>query len=59
MKVATPETSWHGRQPFLAIDFHPESGLVATGGNETEGMNEVRVSPECFFAGLPLSCSWR
>ena len=53
MKIVTPETSWHGREPILAIDFHPESDLIATGGNETEGMNEVRVSPECFLQASP------
>jgi WD40 repeat protein len=37
-KVATPQISWHGREPVLGVDVS-QSGLIASAGND----NEVRL----------------
>lgn len=32
MKGGTVQINWHGTKPVLTLDFHPVSGLLATGG---------------------------
>ncbi|KAI5672511.1 hypothetical protein M9H77_12875 [Catharanthus roseus] len=32
MKGGTVQINWHGTKPVLTLDFHPFSGLLATGG---------------------------
>ncbi|KAJ0040754.1 hypothetical protein Pint_27244 [Pistacia integerrima] len=32
MKGGTLQINWHDAKPVLTLDFHPESGLLATGG---------------------------
>ncbi|KAJ0040288.1 hypothetical protein Pint_27220 [Pistacia integerrima] len=32
MKGGTLQINWHDTKPVLTLDFHPESGLLATGG---------------------------
>ncbi|KAL9249649.1 Chromatin assembly factor 1 subunit FAS2-like protein [Drosera capensis] len=32
MKGGTVQINWHGTKPVLALDFHPVSGVLATGG---------------------------
>ncbi|XP_044469281.1 chromatin assembly factor 1 subunit FAS2 isoform X2 [Mangifera indica] len=32
MKGGTVQINWHDTKPVLTLDFHPESGLLATGG---------------------------
>ncbi|XP_048233272.1 chromatin assembly factor 1 subunit FAS2 isoform X2 [Ricinus communis] len=32
MKGGTVQINWHGTKPVLTLDFHPISGLLATGG---------------------------
>ena len=34
--VTTPQISWHGREPVLSVDVSSNSGLVATGGSDSE-----------------------
>ncbi|KMZ70042.1 hypothetical protein ZOSMA_1G00100 [Zostera marina] len=34
MKGGIIEINWHDSQPVLTLDFHPKSGLLATGGND-------------------------
>jgi chromatin assembly factor 1 subunit B len=32
MKGGTVQINWHDTKPVLTLDFHPFSGLLATGG---------------------------
>lgn len=32
MKGGTVQINWHDTKPVLTLDFHPISGLLATGG---------------------------
>ncbi|XP_043719312.1 chromatin assembly factor 1 subunit FAS2 isoform X1 [Telopea speciosissima] len=32
MKGGTVQINWHGTKPVLTLDFHPQSGILATGG---------------------------
>ncbi|XP_078153036.1 transducin/WD40 repeat-like superfamily protein isoform X1 [Carex rostrata] len=34
MKGGTVQINWHDTQPVLTLDFHPKSGILATGGND-------------------------
>ncbi|CAA7404535.1 unnamed protein product [Spirodela intermedia] len=34
MKGGTLQINWHDTKPVLTLDFHPPSGLLATGGND-------------------------
>ncbi|KAL2621233.1 hypothetical protein R1flu_001438 [Riccia fluitans] len=36
MKGGTIQISWHGSDPVLSADFHPTSGLLATGGADRD-----------------------
>lgn len=32
MRGGTVQINWHDTKPVLTLDFHPKSGLLATGG---------------------------
>lgn len=32
MKGGTVQINWHGTKPVLTLDFHPATGILATGG---------------------------
>lgn len=32
MRGGTVQINWHDTKPVLTLDFHPSSGLLATGG---------------------------
>lgn len=34
MKGGTVQINWHDVQPVLTLDFHPQTGFLATGGND-------------------------
>lgn len=40
MKGGTVQINWHDTQPVLTLDFHPKSGVLATGGND----HDIKVS---------------
>lgn len=45
MKVEIPQIYWHGdRDRIMAIDFFPNSNLLATCGGENEEKHFIKVS---------------
>ena len=49
MKGGTVQINWHDTKPVLTVDFHPHSGLLATGGADFD----IKVNL-VFLAFLPL-----
>lgn len=53
MKGGTVQINWHDTKPVLTLDFHPESGLLATGGADYD----IKVSIFLLFKFLvAISC---
>lgn len=36
MKGGTVQINWHDTKPILTLDFHPLSGILATGGADCD-----------------------
>lgn len=36
MKGGTVQINWHDTKPVLTLDFHPLSGILATGGADCD-----------------------
>ena len=34
MRGGTVQINWHETKPVLTLDFHPRTGILATGGND-------------------------
>ncbi|KAJ8420843.1 hypothetical protein Cgig2_025877 [Carnegiea gigantea] len=44
MKGGTVQINWHGTKPVLTLDFHPVSGVLATGGADFDIKVSVSLS---------------
>lgn len=48
MKGGTVQINWHGTKPVLTLDFHPVSGLLATGGADFDIKVHLFFFPSLF-----------
>ena len=49
MRGGTVQINWHDTKPVLTLDFHPFSGLLATGGADFD-IKVVKLSSFVCFA---------
>ena len=54
VRVTTPQISWHGREPVLSVDVSASSGLLASGGSDSE-IRLWKVSPASSSAAEVLT----
>ena len=54
MKGGTVQINWHDTKPVLTLDFHPISGLLATGGADSD----IKVWISVFYLYNLFLCSF-
>ncbi|XP_065873208.1 chromatin assembly factor 1 subunit FAS2 [Euphorbia lathyris] len=65
MKGGTVQINWHGMKPVLTLDFHPISGLLATGGADFDiklwligsGEDETKIPAATYQSSLSYHSS--